>query len=441
MKTWFAEQWEDLRSSFWFVPSLMLAGGVGIAMAMLNIDRRLDTDWFDKIGWVSLRGPEGARALLSAVAGSMMTIASLTFSMTIITLQLASSQFGPRLLRNFIRDRGNQMVLGTFIATFAYCLMVLRAVNGTEDHQFVPELAITTGIGLAMVSLGVLIYFIHHIATSIQAGSVIAKVGREIHGAIQRLYPEDIGEEREEVPATQSDAPIADFSQMPSVIPAPESNYLQSINSDGLFSLAVEHQLILKVLYRPGHFVMRDAALVHAWPAENINDAIQRSIQDAFYFGHRRTLTQDLEFGINQLVEVAVRALSPGINDPFTAVSCIDRLGAAIADLSARKFPSPLRYDEDGHLRIMAEVSSPGDIMDAAFHQIRQVSYHNTATTIRLLTTFEHLLERRLPLAFREAVLHHAELVYRGSQDGLAHSWDREEAERRYEYFERREAE
>lgn len=298
----------------------------------------LGSDWFKNIGWVSLRGPEGARALLSAVASSMMTIASLTFTMTIVTLQLASSQFGPRLLRNFIRDRGSQMVLGTFIATFAYCLMVLRAVNGIEDHQFVPELAITTGIGLALLSLGVLIYFIHHIATSIQAGTVIANVGKELHSAIQRLYPVAIGEEEAEVPMSEANSPIADFSQTPCIIKAPESNYLQSVDSDKLFSLADEHQLILKILYRPGHFVIKNAELVSAWPLENITDAITDSIRNAFYFGSRRTLTQDLEFAIDQLVEVAVRALSPGINDPFTAVSCIDRLSAAIAELSTKKF-------------------------------------------------------------------------------------------------------
>lgn len=192
MKLWLASSWETLRASFWFIPSLMVTVAIGMAFGMLNLDRALGTEWLSHAAWVEMRGPEGARALLSAVASSMMTIASLTFSMTIVTLQLASSQFGPRLLRNFIRDRANQAVLGTFIATFAYCLIVLRAVNGTEEHQFVPEIAITAGMALAMVSLGVLIYFIHHIALSIQANSVIANVGEELHGAIKRLYPAEL---------------------------------------------------------------------------------------------------------------------------------------------------------------------------------------------------------------------------------------------------------
>ncbi|MBI1275524.1 DUF2254 domain-containing protein [bacterium] len=431
MKILLQNYWEALRSSFWFIPSLMLAGGIVLALVMLNLDRMLEADWFKAIGWVSLRGPEGARALLSSVASSMMTIASLTFSMTIITLQLASTQFGPRLLRNFIRDRGNQMVLGMFITTFAYCLMVLRAVNGTKDHQFVPELAITTGIALAMLSLGVLIYFIHHIASSIQAGSVIAKVGDELHYAMHRLYPEELGDDADTV-GPNADMPIADFSQPPHVISASQSNYLQSVDSDRLFELAKEQKFVLKILYRPGHFIIKNAALVHAWPTERLNDEVIESIQDAFHYGNIRTLTQDIEFGIHQLVEVAVRALSPGINDPFTAASCIDRLSAAIAELSTKKFPSSLRYDEEGHLRIVVNVLSPSDIIDKAFHQIRQASYKIPATTLHLLGTFERLLEHRLPRAFHDAILNHAGLVYEGSKKGLAYVWDREEAKTYY---------
>ena len=327
------------------------------------------------------------------------------------------------------------MVLGTFIATFAYCLMVLRAVNGIEDHQFVPELAITTGIGLALISLGVLIYFIHHIATSIQAGSVISNVGIEMHSAIKRLYPVNIGEEEANVPITDEDSIIADFSQSPTIIKATKSNYLQSIDSDKLFSLAVKHQLILKIHYRPGQFVLEGAELVCAWPAEKMGYRITDSILGSFFFGPRRTLTQDLEFAIDQLVEVAVRALSPGINDPFTAISCIDRLSAAIVELSTKQFPSSLRYDEDAHLRVMAKVSSPADIIDAAFHQIRQASRSNTATTLRLLDTFQRLLKHQLPSTFRRSILHHAELVYLSSQNGLSESWDRNEAKRHYEFI------
>lgn len=432
MKLWFANSWESLRSSFWFIPSLMVAGAIVLAFGMLNLDRALGTDWLSQAGWVEVRGPEGARALLSAVANSMMTIASLTFSMTIVTLQLASSQFGPRLLRNFIRDRGNQAVLGAFIATFAYCLMVLRAVNGTEEHQFVPEIAITVGMGLAMASLGVLIYFIHHIALSIQAGTVIARVGEELHDAIQRLYPEEIGHGEEDVATAADSGVVADFRDTARIIEAMESNYLQSIDSEGLMELAVKHDLTLKIHYRPGQFVMEGSTLVSAWPEANCDDASHGVVQDAFYFGPRRTLVQDVEFAVNQLVEIAVRALSPGINDPFTASACVDRLSAAIAELAKKSFPSALRFDDQGKLRVLAEIATPATIIGIAFHQIRQAAHANTAITLRLLDTIHALLERRPPAAFREALLHHAELIHQSSDLGLLIPSDKEEANRRY---------
>ncbi len=150
-------------------------------------------DWVDKLGWIYTRGPDGARAVLSTIAGSMITVAGVVFSVTIVALSLASNQFGPRLLRNFMRDRGNQIVLGTFVATYLYCLLVMRTVQGMDGSQFVPHLSVTVAILMAVASLGVLIYFIHHVAVSIQAPELIANVAHELHEAIDRLFPEELG--------------------------------------------------------------------------------------------------------------------------------------------------------------------------------------------------------------------------------------------------------
>ena len=194
MKTWLGNHWEALRANFWFVPTVMVAAAVVLSLVTISLDKvAAYHNQIAALGWTFARGPEGSRAVLSTVAGSMMTITSVTFSITIVALQLASSQFGPRLLRNFMRDRGNQVSLGTFIATFAYCLLVLRTVNGTEDQQFVPHISVTVGLLLALTSLGVLIYFIHHAAASIQAENVITTVSRDLDQAIARLYPECLG--------------------------------------------------------------------------------------------------------------------------------------------------------------------------------------------------------------------------------------------------------
>ena len=430
MKTWFLNRWDALRASFWFVPTLMAAGAVMLSQVTLQLDKAAGADnWLATLGWTFTRGPEGSRGLLSAVAGSMMTITSVTFSITIVSLQLATSQFGPRLLRNFMRDLGNQMSLGTFIATFAYTLLILRTVNGTADQIFVPHLSVTVGLLLAMVSLGVLIYFIHHTAASIDADQVISSVGRELDEAIDRLFPPLDG--------AKSEAPTADlpegFRDGSRAIPAPGSDYLQDIDVDGLMGLAGRHDLVIRVGRRPGDFVLRASPLVLAWPADRVDDEVAGAIAGKFYLGRRRTLTQDVEFAIDQLVEIALRALSPGINDTFTAITCVDRLGAGLAHLAERDVPSGIHRDEAGRLRVVLDVPTPAGLIDAALHQVRQAARGNAAVTMRMLETIASVA-RTCPgrEEFRRTLATHAELIARG-RDELPDPRDRAEVEGRYQ--------
>ncbi len=170
----------------------MVVLAIGLSFITIAIDQRREMNIIGELGWAYSLGPSGSRAILSAIAGSMVSVATTAFSIMIVALQLASSQFGPRLLRNFMQDTGNQVVLGTFISTFVYSLMVLRTINGVEENEFVPHIAVTCGIGLAISSIGVLIYFIHHSASSIQVDQVIKKVGSDLDDAIDRLFPEKI---------------------------------------------------------------------------------------------------------------------------------------------------------------------------------------------------------------------------------------------------------
>lgn len=432
MKTWFLNLWDQLRTNFWFVPTTMLAGAVALSLATIQLDRMAGhRNWIATLGWTYTRGPEGSRAVLSVVAGSMATIAGVIFSITIVALQLASSQFGPRLLRNFIRDRGNQVALGAFVATFTFCLLILRTVNGTERDEFVPHISVTVGLLLALASLGVLIYFVHHAATSIQAENVIARVGRELHHAIDRLFPEELGQ-GPAVPERPEEGVPGDFDRRSRPIAAPRSDYLQVIDNDALMRLAVDRDLILRVESRPGKFVLEGSVLVRAWPGARVDEELAAEIRRVFSFGGRRTLAQDVEFAVDQLVEIAVRALSPGVNDPFTAIACVDRLGAMLVLLIRREFPSAYRCDDRGRLRVIADAVTPAGLVDAAFHQIRQSSRANAAVTLHLLETIAAVAAQARDEAFRMALRHHADLVHRGSQGGLPEQWDRAEAERRY---------
>ncbi len=341
--------WDLLRGSFWFLPSLMAAGAVLLSFGAVQLDAAMEADAYGRFEFIYLFGPEGARAILSAVATSMITVAGLTFSITMLTLQLASSQFGPRLLRNFMRDRGNQLVLGTFISTFVYCLLVLRTVKGVEGSSFVPHLAVAIGVVLAVAGLAVLIYFIHHTASSIRIETLLASLSEETSATIDRLFPEKLGREDAEIAAEPPDFNKAH------VICANASGYVQSIDNAALLRLSTEQDVIVNVAARPGSFVTERDPLLRVLAPEPLPEDKADALRATLIVGIERTPYQDLDFSIRRIVEIAQRALSPGINDPTTALYCIDRLREALVRLAERRTPSSRRHDDEGRLRVVAE--------------------------------------------------------------------------------------
>ncbi|RJQ83634.1 MAG: DUF2254 domain-containing protein, partial [Desulfobacteraceae bacterium] len=248
MRMHLLKYWERVRSSFWFVPAIMACGSVALVFVTVAIDERMTGSWLQGISWVYTGGAEGASAVLGTIAGSMMTIAGVVFSMTLVALTLASSQFGPRLLRNFMSDTSNQVVLGTFVATFLYCLLVLRTIRHTEEDAFVPHLSVTLGVLFAIVGMGVLIYFIHHVSVSIQADEIVARVGAELIEGIERLFPEQIGRENPGSAAESGGADIpASFDAQARPVKAAGDGYLQFIDTDALMHLATQEDLLLRV--------------------------------------------------------------------------------------------------------------------------------------------------------------------------------------------------
>lgn len=426
-----AAWWEGLRTSLWLIPSLMAAVAVGLALGLLSVGDRPAGEHLPLVRWFYSGGPEGARELLSTIAGSMITVAGVTFSVTVVALTLASQQYGPRLLRNFMRDLGNQVVLGTFIATFLYCLLVLRSVRG-QDGGFVPHLAVTAGLILAIASLGVLIYFIHHVTSSIQASALVAVVGQDLEEAIDRLFPSSIGYPPMEA-ESESPALPPDFADRAESLSAAESGYLQAVDSECLIQLAEDHDLVMTLEYRPGHFINRGNVIVRAWSSSGLSEPVRTSIVEAFVLGEERTLTQDVEFAVDQLVEIAVRALSPGINDPFTAITCLDRLGAGLSRLAERRMPSRYRHDRRGRLRIVATPVTFAGVTDAAFNAIRQYGRSSAPVTIRMLDTIRRIAEHVRTEEAKAALSRQATMIERGSQEALPDPHDREAVRERYE--------
>jgi uncharacterized membrane protein len=428
----FLHLWDTLRSSLWFVPVLMIALAAGLSFVFIALDRS-EMQLIAKTGWVWGGGPDGAREVLSTIAGSMITVAGVVFSITIVAFQLASSQFGPRLLRNFMRDTGNQVVLGTFIATFLYSLLVLRTVRGEGSDEFVPYLSVALAIVLAVISLGVLIYFIHHVSVSIQAAHVITVVNDELAYVIERLFPQKLGHEVPEDGLRKKAEIPENFASRAHPIAAVASGYLQAIDTDKLMAVAKAHDLLLDLKCRPGHFVEQGSTFALAWPGDRVDEQVIEQISAACIYGPERTLTQDVEFAVDQLVEVAVRALSPGTNDPFTAIRCIDRLGVALCQLTERVMPSPYRYDDTDTLRVIASPVTFASVTDAAFNQIRQYGHTSVAVTIRLLERIAAVAAHTYREADRAALLRHAVMIEQDSREGIPQEQDRQDVQERFQ--------
>lgn len=435
MRTKISNLYERMQSSYWFVPSIMSVQAVAFSTMMLYIDLINSQFRFVDLSWINLTGADGARSILSTVASSMITVTGVIFSITIVSLSLTAQQYGPRLLQNFLRNRGNQIVLGTVTATFLYCLLVLRTVNGSKDQGFIPHLSILCGLGLAVLCIGMLIYFIHNITVSIQVSNVIANVSRDLSRMVDRTFPDKNPSHftRRENEMALTDLIPKGFTEHSRVVTCETAGYLQAIDYEGLLDLAVKHDLVLRVRHHVGHFLVPDSDLVDVFPGKNVDDReLCKQMNGHFITGWQRSQNQDLELLINELVEIAARALSPGINDPFTAMSCIDHLTLALCDLAQHAFPSPGHLDHDNKLRIINTPPSFPRIVDLAFDQIRQYGHSHATVILHLLEGIIRILPFTRNTEQRDALLRQAAIIEHGSQTGLPIKEDREKVHAKY---------
>lgn len=434
MDVTFANLKDRLLTSYWFVPTLMAAAAFALAILSLEIDRRVQAELIRRIGFFWNGGADGARELLSTVAGSTITVAGVVFSMTLVVLSLASSQFGPRILRHFMADRVTQVVLGTFLANFVFALLALRNVRSLEEMRFVPSVSVTIALALTLASLGVLIYFIHHVARSIHAPQLVARVGEDLLRAINALFPEQLGHPPpDEAPRDPAALLPADFDAQSRPIRARHSGYLQSVDADDLMERATGEDLVARILVRPGRFVIEGQPLAQVWPAAQIDDGVTDALGDAFVVDRERTPTQDVEMLVEQLVQVAVRALSPGINDPFTAMTCIDWLGAALARAARRSFPETARYDAHGRLRVLVDdpLTFTG-LLALGLDPIRRYGRDSVEVLARLLEMLGQVLAQTDAPDRRREIARHAKLIHRMAEQSAAEVADRDELRERY---------
>jgi uncharacterized membrane protein len=370
----------ELRSAFWTLPSLITAAMIALAFLLIEIDRTSGPDGTD---WAFSGDAEAARGILSTIAGSLITVAGLSFSITIVTLQLVSGQFTPRALRGFLSDRVNQSVAGAFVGIFAYCLVVLRSIRAEDTdgtNGFVPALAVTSAIGLALVALGLLLVFIHHMGQLIQVSNIAARIARATLAAVGRLYPDALGEEqveggRDEVTRWRAEG-------APDVVRPSRPGYVRRIDEERVAD-TLPDGVRAHLAVHPGRFVTEAAPAVEVWPAGRLSDEQLADLGAAIEVESERDLDQDVGFGIRQLSDIALRALSPGVNDPTTAVTCIGYLQAVLERLAGRELPKEVRELGRG-TRVVASRASFADYAAEAFGELGPLAAENGRVAERL---------------------------------------------------------
>ncbi|WP_400190861.1 DUF2254 domain-containing protein [Hymenobacter sp. B81] len=428
----FRALWQNLNASLWFVPTLMVAGAILLAFGLVLLDARVPHDWLPDYPLLFGAGADGARGMLTAIAGSMVTVAGLIFSLTLSTLAQVSSQYTPRVLRNFMRDRANQLVLGFFVSIFVYCLIVLRTIRGGDEGRFIPSLAVGMGLVLALVSIGVLIFFIHHMASSIQAANIVRNATEETEAAIRRLFPDRLGQPADAADARELLRQAGQLSWQP--VPARATGYVQSVDEAGLLALARTLPGVVRMEHGIGGFVARGAALVsvarYGPGAARVTDELIRQANSLFSLGSQRTIEQDAGFGLRQIVDIALKALSPGVNDTTTAIIGVDHLGALLAQLADRHLAGPLRADAD-QVRVVAVRPSFEQFVATAFDQVRSSAAGNAAVYLRLLTALATIAQRTQDPPRLLALRQQAELVAEAAERTLATEYERAQVRER----------
>jgi uncharacterized membrane protein len=384
----FARLREALLHNLWLLPAVGVVGAGLLSVALLAVDERLAAD---ATGWYLFRGgPEGARSVLTAVASSIMTFTGVVFSVTVLVLQLASRQFSPRVLRTFLGDRATQACLAVFVGTFVYALLTLRSVRGEADgvQSFVPSLSVWFAVALATASVGTFVYFVHHISQAIRAVNVLARLGDETRGTIERLYPEGFGDEPPEKLAAR---PRSDPTLL--VLQGGRSGVVIAVAEEQVWEAVTDADVTVALMPMVGDFVAAGSVLFEVWGDASRLDA--DALAGAVTIGRERTLYQDPAFGFRGIVDIAERALSPAFNDPTTAVQALDVLHDLLRRLCSRRFPDPVRVDGENRARVIL----PRPDFDACVRLALDEVRHFGSGSVQVVRRVRFLLEDLLQVA------------------------------------------
>jgi uncharacterized membrane protein len=421
---------EAMRTNLWLVPTAEILVAVALFAGTHALDRAAYNGSLQLPSFVISGSADAARQILTTVAAAVITVVTLVFSITIVTLTLASTQFGPRMLRNFIRDRITQVTLGSFVATFVFAILALVSIGPGSHGEFVPHASITFTLVLVVIDVLVLVVFIDHIARSIQLPQVIAAIAGDLSRAIDADASLRVEPERKAGPSLAETLQRLDEDS--AVVRAPRSGYLQFVQIEALVDVAARNGAVIRLRHRPGHFVVEGQPLADVWPAQAA-PVVARTLGGAHATGSYRTLTQDLSFAVDQLVEIAIRALSAAVNDTFTALACIDWLGDALCSIAERWQPQAVHRDGTGRVRVLTVNIGFRRLVERAFEKIRQASRGMPAVMIRQLDALAIVMSYTSHAEQREVLLEQAEMILRASEESVPEEADRADVRARYD--------
>jgi uncharacterized membrane protein len=405
--------WDRLKVSFWFAPAVMSIVALLLVWATNTLDKRIPNEILENSRVVLSGSVDGLRTALLSMATSVLATAGVVFTLLTLPLSTVASQYGSRLLRVFLGDRITQFVLGMFVATFVYCVAAATSLPPTDSQVEAPQVAATVGIFLMMITFASLIMLVQHISTMLQAPNIAAAAGAELMEVILAEIPDEVGSIND---ADETSQRLIETESYP--ISARETGYVQIIDEEYVLAVVQEQNLVVRVLRKPGDFVWRGAAIAQVWPADKIDEELDRQIRRSYRIGRRRTPTQDVTYAFNQLVEIAVRAMSPAINDPFTAMTCLEYIGNGLTLFIQQGERNPAVYDDDGKLRIVFEPVTFAELLEVSFNMIRHCSCDNAEVLKYMLKMIDAIgLETKSPQA-RQKLAHHVSLIEAESKVG-----------------------
>jgi uncharacterized membrane protein len=427
-------RWEELRTTFWVVPSMLVVVSVLLFVITFEIDVAAYHHRLTLPTWIRTGNASAERQVLIAIAAAVITVVGVVFSITILALTLASQQFGPRMMRNFVRDVGNQVTLGVFVGTFVYSVLVLGSIDSLSP-RFVPYLSTSVAEALLLVDLAILIYFIHHIAKSIQLPEVIAGIADDLMESIDAEFPQPVGAPKVEPLLEHSGKSVPELLKLieerGAVVPSQVSGYIQYVGYSQLIAIATRTDSFIRLEHRPGHYLATGRPLAMVWPRGSAQE-VALALRKAHVTGPHRTLVQDPVFAIDQLVEIAIRALSSAVNDTFTALTCVDWLSAGLGRVSGRVLDEGVYRDATGKVRLIEFDPSYARMVNRAFDKIRQSARGMPAVLIRLIDSLGSIMLDTSSPEQRTVIRRQADMVLRLAEESVSEPNDLEEIRFRY---------